>query len=133
VCARISSRPAARQRIAEAVESALRLADGTVVISVEEGRDAKAKLGGWMDRVYSEKFACPEHPECALEELSPRLFSFNSPHGACAECHGLGNIMEFDEALVIPDPTKSLGEGAVKPFRVPPPMGRVFRKRLRKF
>ena len=61
------------------------------------------------------------------------MFSFNSPHGACAECHGLGTIMEFDEHLVIPDASKSLAEGAVKPFRVPPPMGRVFRKKLRLF
>jgi excinuclease ABC subunit A len=127
---RIGLRPDARQRIAEAVESALKLADGTVVVSVEESKDGKPV---WSDRVYSEKFACAEHPECALEELSPRLFSFNSPHGACAECHGLGTIMEFDEHLVIPDASKSLGEGAIKPFRVPPPMGRFFRKKLRHF
>ncbi|HVU65189.1 MAG TPA: hypothetical protein VHC70_14500, partial [Phycisphaerales bacterium] len=124
---RIVLRPDARQRLAEAIEGALRLAEGTVVIAVEKSPDA------WSDHVYSEKFACPDHPECALEELSPRLFSFNSPHGACAECHGLGVIMEFDEDLVIPDRTKSLAEGAVKPFKVPPPMGRYFRKILRRF
>ncbi len=127
---RIGLRPDVRQRIAEAVESALKLASGTVVVSVEETRDGKTV---WTDRIFSEKFACAEHPECALEELSPRLFSFNSPHGACAQCHGLGKIMEYDEALVIPDPSKSLGDGAIKPFRVPPPMGRFFRKRLRQF
>jgi excinuclease ABC subunit A len=124
---RIVLRPDARQRLAEAIEGALRLAEGTVVIAVEKSPDA------WSDHVYSEKFACPDHPECALEELSPRLFSFNSPHGACAECHGLGVIMEFDEDLVIPDRTRSLAEGAVKPFKVPPPMGRYFRKILRRF
>ncbi len=127
---RIVLKQEARQRIAEAVESSLKLANGTVVVSVEETKDGKPF---WADRVYSEKFACAEHPECALEELSPRLFSFNSPHGACAACHGLGTIMEFDEHLVIPDASKSLAEGAVKPFRVPPPMGRVFRKKLRVF
>jgi excinuclease ABC subunit A len=127
---RIVLKPEVRQRVAEAVESSLKLANGTVVVSVEESKDGKPV---WADRVYSEKFACAEHPECALEELSPRLFSFNSPHGACAECHGLGTIMEFDEHLVIPDASKSLAEGAVKPFRVPPPMGRVFRKKLRLF
>ncbi|MBY0311269.1 MAG: excinuclease ABC subunit UvrA [Phycisphaerales bacterium] len=123
---RIVLRPDARQRVAEAVESALKLADGSVTISLESD-------GQWQDKVFSEKFACPDHPECALEELSPRLFSFNSPHGACAECHGLGLIMEFDEELCIPDPSKSLAEGAVKPWKVPPPMGRFFRKRLRHF
>ncbi len=126
---RIALKPEARQRLAEAIESALRLTDGTVVISVE----GPGTPPTWTDRVYSEKFACPDHPECALEELSPRLFSFNSPHGACAECHGLGTIMEFDEDLVIPDRSKSISEGAIKPFRVPPPMGRYFRKLLRKF
>ncbi len=123
---RIVLRPDARQRVAEAVESALKLAAGSVVVAIESA-------GEWSDRVYSEKFACPDHPECALEELAPRLFSFNSPHGACAECHGLGLIMEFDADLCIPDPSKSLAEGAVKPWKVPPPMGRFFRKRLRHF
>jgi excinuclease ABC subunit A len=125
---RIVARADARQRIAEAVEAALKLADGSVVIATEEG-----EAGAWIDRVYSSKFACPEHPECALEEMSPRLFSFNSPQGACPECHGLGVIMEFDRELVIPDMTLSLSEGAVKPWKVPPPMGRFFRRRLRHF
>jgi excinuclease ABC subunit A len=123
---RIVARPDTRQRVAEAVEAALRLAGGSVVISTETD-------GAWADRVYSEKFACPDHPECALDELSPRLFSFNSPQGACPECHGLGSIMEFDVDLVIPDRQLSLSEGAVKPWKVPPPMGRFFRRRLRHF
>jgi excinuclease ABC subunit A len=120
-----------RQRLAESIESALRAAEGTVVVSVEEiGADGKA---AWVDRVFSEKHACAEHPECALEEISPRVFSFNSPHGACPECHGLGVIMEFDEALLIPDASKSLADGAVKPWKVPPPMGRIYRRKLKQF
>jgi excinuclease ABC subunit A len=134
---RIVPRPETRQRVAEAVEAALRLADGTVIVAVEEpageGRGAQPGGAAWHDHVYSEKFACPIHPECALEELSPRLFSFNSPWGACAECHGLGMVMEFDEDLCVPDRTKSLAEGAVKPWKVPPPMGRFYRRRLRHF
>ncbi|MBX3358045.1 MAG: excinuclease ABC subunit UvrA [Phycisphaeraceae bacterium] len=120
-----------RQRVAESVESALRLAEGSVIVSVEE----QAGAGGarWADRVFSSRFACAVHPECALEEIEPRLFSFNSPHGACPECHGLGMIVEFDESLVIPDESKSLADGAVVPWKVPPPMGRVYRKRLRQF
>jgi excinuclease ABC subunit A len=65
--------------------------------------------------------------------MSPRLFSFNSHMGACPECHGLGVIMEFDEDLVIPDQSKTLAEGAVKPWKVPPPMGRFFRRRTKAF
>ena len=129
---RIVPRPDTRQRIAESIEAALRLADGTVIISTEPPGPASDETP-WIDRVFSAKFACADHPECALEELSPRLFSFNSPHGACPECHGLGTIMEFDEALVIPDKSKTLAAGAIKPWRVPPPMGRFFRKRLKHF
>ena len=127
---RIVPRPDTRQRVAEAIEAALRLADGTVVISTEEGSGDKAT---WHDRVYSERFACADHPECALEELSPRLFSFNSPHGACPECHGLGSIQQFERDLLIPDPSKSISDGAVKPWQVPPPMGRFYRRRLKHF
>ena len=124
---RLTLAPESRQRLAESVEAALRLADGTVVISTEGAPDK------WTDRVFSDRFACAEHPQCALSEMSPRLFSFNSPQGACPECHGLGVIMEFSEELIIPKPEKSLAEGAVAPWRVPPPMGRIYRKRLRLF
>ncbi len=145
----------ARQRLAESVEAALRVGDGTVIISIEQdaaaasspAKNPKRKRGSarapepstepvatiWVDQVYSEKFACPDHPEAALEELSPRLFSFNSPHGACPTCHGLGMILEFDEDLVIPDRSKSLEGGAIKPWKVPPPMGRIFRRKIRHF
>ncbi|MFO0829024.1 MAG: excinuclease ABC subunit UvrA [Phycisphaerales bacterium] len=99
-----------RQRLAESVEAALKLADGNVTVLIEEGT-------AWTERRYSEKFACPEHPECSLEELEPRLFSFNSPHGACPACAGLGKVAEFDERLVVPDPTKSLSEGTIDPWR----------------
>ncbi|MBX3385941.1 MAG: excinuclease ABC subunit UvrA [Phycisphaeraceae bacterium] len=128
---RISLRPdddgSARQRLAESIESALRLGEGTVVIAEESAPDT------WTDRVFSDKFACAEHPQCALEELSPRVFSFNSPQGACEQCHGLGAIQEFEEDLVIPDKSLSISQGAVKAWKVPPPMGKFYRKRLRHF
>ncbi len=131
---RIVPTPETRQRLAESIESALRAAEGTVIVSTEvTGDSAGATVSQWVDRVYSEKYACSEHPECSLEELSPRLFSFNSPHGACPECHGLGVIMEFDEDLCIPDKHKSLSEGAIKPWQVPPPMGRFYRRRIKHF
>jgi excinuclease ABC subunit A len=99
-----------RQRLAESIETALKLADGNVVVLIE-------KDGAWIEERYSEKFACSEHPECSLEELEPRLFSFNSPHGACAACAGLGRVQEFDERLVVPDQEKGLGDGAIDPWR----------------
>jgi excinuclease ABC subunit A len=84
----------------------------------EPGEDKKnGGDGGWKDIVYSEKFACDEHPQASLEELSPRLFSFNSPYGACASCDGLGTILEFDEDLIVPDKNLSLEEGALDAWR----------------
>ncbi|MEY3021333.1 MAG: Excinuclease subunit, partial [Planctomycetota bacterium] len=72
--------------------------------------------GAWQEHRFSEKFACPEHPECSLDELEPRIFSFNSPQGACPACAGLGTVNEFDETLVVPDQTKPLRE-AIHPWR----------------
>ena len=107
---RIVLKPDARGRVAESVEAALRLADGMVIVTVADG-DA------WHDRLYSEKFACPVHPHVSLPELEPRLFSFNSPHGACPDCHGLGTVQEFDGDLCIPDDELSLENGAIEPWR----------------
>ena len=64
---------------------------------------------------FSERFACPEHGP-SLVELEPRIFSFNSPHGACERCTGLGSQMEIDPELVVPDPSLSIGEGAIAPW-----------------
>jgi excinuclease ABC subunit A len=77
-----------RTRLADSVETALKLADGVILVLIQEpnghsgnhGTDSSPK---WQEDIYSEKFACPEHSEASLEELSPRLFSFNSPYGAC--------------------------------------------------
>lgn len=123
---RIVIAPDVRQRLAESVEASIRLADGAVVVSVEDGAE-------WKDTSYSTKFADPERPEFALEELSPRLFSFNSPHGACPECHGLGTILEFDLALVIPDDGLSLQEAAVAAWNKNGPVRAWFNRRLRRF
>src|SRR5207249_3758921 len=80
---RIVLKPEIRSRLADSVETALRLSQGLVIVSVGNADNS------WTDTVYSEKFACPEHPEVSLPEMEPRLFSFNSPHGACPACHGL--------------------------------------------
>lgn len=89
-------------RLTESLEQALKLGEGTVIISVIDGED----------QVFSEKFACPEH-NIGLEELEPRLFSFNAPYGKCEHCDGLGTLLEIDENLVIPDRTKSIMDGAM--------------------
>ncbi len=107
---RVKVAPSARGRIAESVETAFRLAGGILVAAIEQD-------GDWVDRRFSEHLACPVHPQCALDELEPRLFSFNSPYGACPECDGLGTVDEFDEALVVPDETVSLADGAIVPWR----------------
>ncbi len=117
-----------RQRLAESVEAALRLADGTVIASVEENG-----AGGFTDRSFSTRFADPDHPEVALEELSPRLFSFNSPFGACPTCHGLGAILEFAEDLVVPDPDKPVLSGGIAPWKKSGPGGMIYPRYLRRF
>jgi len=123
----------ARQRLAESVEAALRLADGAVVITVEsDGATERRSDGGWVDHGFSEKFADPDHPEIALEELSPRLFSFNSPFGACPTCHGLGSILEFDEELVVPEPERPMLKGGIAPWKKNGPGGMIYPRLLRR-
>ena len=97
--------PEARTRLAASIETALALGDGLVVVE-EVGK---------RDHLLSSRLACPD---CGVSypELSPRLFSFNSPVGACPECGGLGTKMEFDDELVVPDPSLTLREGAILPW-----------------
>ncbi len=97
-----------RSRLAEAVENALKKSEGLVLVAGEDEKES----------TYSSLMACPV---CgmAFEELQPRMFSFNSPFGACEECHGLGVKMEFDPDLIIPDKDRCLADGAVAPYRNP--------------
>jgi len=100
------------QRLADSLETALRLADG--VAMAEFASDQDTHRSG--DRiVFSEKFACPVSG-FTIAEIEPRLFSFNNPFGACPSCDGLGQSMEFDEDLVVPDRNKSLHDGAIAPW-----------------
>jgi excinuclease ABC subunit A len=96
-----------RKRLADSVETAVALADGLVEIELVDSERPNL--------VFSEKFACPVHGP-SLVELEPRIFSFNSPHGACPRCTGLGSQMEIDPELVVPDPQLSIGEGAIAPW-----------------
>jgi excinuclease ABC subunit A len=108
---RIVLKPEIRSRIADSIETALRLSQGLAMVTVQQAD------GKWADTIYSEKLACPEHPNASLPELEPRLFSFNSPHGACPSCHGLGTLSEFDAELIVPDESLSLENGAIEAWR----------------
>jgi excinuclease ABC subunit A len=121
-----------RQRLAEAVEGALKLAEGAVTISSEvEGKGATPST--WYDRIYSDKHACALHPTCALAELEPRIFSFNSPFGACPACDGLGSLMELDEALVLPNNDLSFKQGAIAAFNKNHTVRAWFSRGIKKF
>lgn len=94
-----------RTRLADSIETALKLADGLVIID----------HAGEGESLFSEHFACPEC-EISYEELTPRMFSFNSPYGACPQCNGLGTKLEIDPDRVITDPDKPIWEGVVHSF-----------------
>lgn len=99
--------PDIQQRLAESVEQALSLGEGSVTVVCPDASS---------ESVYSEHFACPKHPEISLPEVEPRNFSFNSPHGACPHCTGLGTRLEVDPELVIPNRRLSIAEGAIRPW-----------------
>ena len=114
---RIILKPEIRTRLADSIETSLKLAGGLVIVTVMDEQATNGREERWVDHLFSEKYACPEHPECSLQELAPRLFSFNSPYGACPACDGLGTIMEFDPELIVPDPEQSLTDGAIEAWR----------------
>ncbi len=118
-----------RQRLVESIEAALRLADGAVVISQNDPSDRDL----WNDHAFSEHFADPDHPEVSLQELSPRVFSFNSPFGACDECHGLGVKLEFAEELVVPRKDVAILNNAIQPWKKNGPGAMIYPRMLRKF
>ena len=104
---RLAIKPDLRHSLTDSVETALALADRLVAIDIVDGETM----------TFSERFACPEHG-VGLPELQPRIFSFNSPHGACPRCMGLGSQQRIDPDLLVPDPTVSVGEGALVPWSV---------------
>ncbi|MDG4799747.1 excinuclease ABC subunit UvrA [Micromonospora sp. WMMD980] len=109
---RLSVKKSAKQRLTDSVEAALGLSSGLVLLDfVDLPEDDPAR-----ERRYSEHLACPNDHPLAIEDLEPRVFSFNAPYGACPECTGLGTKKEVDPELVIPDPERTLREGAVQPW-----------------
>lgn len=108
---RLTVKESAKRRLTDSVETALRLSGGMVVldfVDLPEGDPEREKM-------YSEHLYCP-YDDVSFEELEPRSFSFNSPFGACPDCSGLGNRMEVDPELVVPDVERSLDEGAIHPW-----------------
>ena len=103
---RITLKEGIRSRLVDSVETGMRLSNGLLLVLEEHGKEP-------IVHRFSEHMACSEHPECNIEAMEPRLFSFNSPYGACTRCGVLGSIEEFDPELVIPDPSLGFGEGAV--------------------
>jgi excinuclease ABC subunit A len=108
---RLSVKESARRRLTDSVETALGLSGGVVVLDFVDLPASDPH----RERMYSEHLACL-YDDLSFEELEPRSFSFNSPWGACPDCTGLGTRMEVDPELVVPDPAKSLAEGAIGPW-----------------
>ena len=107
-----------KQRLSESIETALTLSDGLIYVQNLENDKIE---------IYSSKFACPVSG-FTIEEIEPRLFSFNAPQGACEECDGLGVEKYFDERKIIPDETRSVNQGAIKPWET-----KVFGRQRRLF
>ena len=100
---RLVIQPSIRSRLADSLETAASLTGGICVVSVQDGEDY----------TFSQNYACPEHG-ASIEELTPRMFSFNNPYGACPKCTGLGVFMKIDPDRVIPDKSKSINGGGLK-------------------
>jgi excinuclease ABC subunit A len=109
---RLAVKESSKRRLTDSVETALQLAGGLVLFDFVDldAKDADRELR------FSEKMACPNEHPIDTDELEPRSFSFNSPFGACPQCHGLGTRMEVDPELVVPNPQATLGEGAIQPW-----------------
>lgn len=113
---RLTVKESAKQRLTDSIETALGLADGIVVLEFVDRDDDHPH----REQRFSEKLACPNGHPLAVDDLEPRSFSFNSPYGACPECAGLGIRKEVDADLVVPDPDRTLAEGAVAPWSMGP-------------
>lgn len=104
---RLVNDEASRGRLVQSIEQSLEIADGRLLVVNADTKE---------EHVYSLMYACIDHPEVSIPELEPRTFSFNSPHGACPTCTGLGSRLEVDPELVIPNGRLTIAEGAIRPF-----------------
>ena len=101
---RLVAREGVQERLTDSLRTALKRGEGLALVEVVPKADEPLPEGVERERLYSENFACPVHG-AVMEELSPRLFSFNSPYGACPDCHGIGHLRQFTMERVIPDPS----------------------------
>ncbi|WP_320663573.1 excinuclease ABC subunit UvrA [Prochlorococcus sp. MIT 1223] len=101
---RLIAREGIQERLSDSLTTTLKRGDGLALVEVVPKKNEELPEGLERERLYSENFACPVHG-AVIEELSPRLFSFNSPYGACSECHGMGYLKKFTAERVIPDPS----------------------------
>ena len=104
---RLVNDSASRSRLVQSVEQALDITEGKVLINLPDTNETL---------LYSLMYSCPDHPEIRIPDLEPRTFSFNSPHGACPICTGLGSRLEVDPDLVIPNGNLTIAEGAIRPY-----------------
>ncbi|WP_373541708.1 excinuclease ABC subunit UvrA [Chamaesiphon sp.] len=104
---RLVNKAGIESRLSDSLTTCLRHGEGIAIISLLADEGAEISPDVPTELVFSEKFACPEHG-AVMEELSPRLFSFNSPYGACPACHGIGSSRTFDPELIIPDPSAAV-------------------------
>ncbi|MDZ4816101.1 MAG: excinuclease ABC subunit UvrA [Verrucomicrobiota bacterium] len=118
--------PTIRQRVADSVELAMKWGKRMMILLKEEQHEGKAV---WREFLYSEQYACAVHGPISVE-LSPGMFSFNNPHGACQMCGGLGSTLKFDEDLVVPDPALSLIDNAIVPWAKGTKAAQAFHKNL---
>ena len=109
---RLVMKEGVRTRLSDSIETALKLADGLVVIDFVDRDESDPE----RSRRFSENRACPNDHPLQLEEIEPRTFSFNAPYGACPDCSGLGSHLEVDPELVVPNPELSISEGAIRPW-----------------
>ncbi|MGH7474895.1 MAG: excinuclease ABC subunit UvrA [Longimicrobiales bacterium] len=122
---RLMTAPEARERLADSLATAFAEGEGEAEVLVFDGDVAPRVLR------FTERFRCPEHPELRFLEPTPRLFSFNNPYGSCPRCTGFGAVLEYDPALIVPAPERSLRDGAVDPWQKP--RYRKYRARLLEF
>ncbi len=108
---RLAVKPSAKRRLTDSIETALKLSNGTVTLDFVDADETSKD----RERTYSEHLACVDDG-LSFEEMEPRSFSFNSPFGACPQCSGLGTRMEVDPDLIVPDPGKTIAEGAIAPW-----------------
>src|SRR5690606_32924776 len=116
---RLVVRPDGRERLADSLATAFVEGQGEAVVVVAERARSEHDVSAFSYLRFTERFRCPDHPDVRFLEPTPRLFSFNNAYGSCPTCTGFGATLEYDEALIVPNPARSLEQGAVAPWEMP--------------